>query len=55
MNFSGTFRLTLILSFVKKERRGLFTLTPALSCERKGIIHPHPNPLPSRERAPIGK
>lgn len=36
MNFSGTFPLTLILSLVKKERSGLFTLTPALSPRGKG-------------------
>jgi hypothetical protein len=29
---------------------GSFTLTPALSRKRKEIIHPHLNPLPSRER-----
>jgi hypothetical protein len=31
----------------------VFTLTSALSRKRIGIIHPHPDPLPSRERAPI--
>jgi len=29
---------------------GLFPLTPTLSRKKKEIIHPHLNPLPSRER-----
>jgi hypothetical protein len=28
----------------------VFTLTQTLSRKRKGMIHPHLNPLPSRER-----
>jgi hypothetical protein len=37
MNFSGTFPLALIPFLVKKEER---------------MIHPHLDPLPSRERKP---